>query len=424
MTLWRPFRIGSITLLLFLLIAGCAGGAGNTSEGGSGGQASKEQASKEQSSGERSSGEEGSGGGAGSGERTSGGETTKEETVPGAISAYGEGTTGGEATMAMAGETTTGGETTSGEMTSGETTGSLAGAAEGAKSDGEGSGEGSGKKVDEESGLLLSETLAAGAKDTTGGPLVEKRMVSYYGHPLAGAMGVLGQLEPPQMVDQLKEQAAVWTRLDPDRPAIPTIELIASVAQPAPGPDGLYLTPTDTFWIDKYAKLAEENDCLLLLDVQIGYSTIADEIERLMPYLEQPNVHLAIDPEYDMSAGEVPGQQFGSSTGREIMAAAKTLSKLVEEKDLPPKVLVIHQFRYDMIVNKQAIKPVKNVEIVVHADGFGSPEAKITKYDALVRDQPIQYGGFKLFYDQDYPLMSPRKVMKALEPDPAVISYQ
>ena len=29
---------------------------------------------------------------------------------------------------------------------------------------------------------------------------------------------------------------------------------------------------------DWYAKLAEENDCLLLLDVQIGYSTIADEV--------------------------------------------------------------------------------------------------------------------------------------------------
>ncbi len=415
MALWRPFRVGGITLLLFLLLAGCGGGAQGSGENGSGGRSSEQQPS-----GQRSSGEGAASGKSGE-EKTSGGETTRERTVRGAISAYGEGTTAGGTTTAM--EATSGDTTTAAESTSGEKTGSFA-AAEGAKSDGRASGENAGKRVDEESGLLLSETLVAGAKDTTGGPLVEKRMVSYYGHPLAGAMGVLGQYEPPQMVEELKKQAEAYTKLDPDRPAIPTIELIASVAQPTPGPDGLYLAPTDTFWIDKYAKLAEENDCLLLLDVQIGHSTIADEVERLMPYLERPYVHLAIDPEYDMAPGEVPGQQFGTSTGQEIMAAARTLSRLVEEKDLPPKVLVIHQFRYDMIINKQVIEPVENVEIVVHADGFGAPEEKIAKYDALVRDQPIQYGGFKLFYDQDYPLMSPREVFRALEPDPAVISYQ
>jgi hypothetical protein len=65
------------------------------------------------------------------------------------------------------------------------------------------------------------------------------------------------------------------------------------------------------------------------LDVQIGYSTIADEIEVLTPYLEREHVYLAIDPEYDMSPGEIPGQHFGS-TGAEIMDAARTLSDHVE----------------------------------------------------------------------------------------------
>jgi hypothetical protein len=77
-----------------------------------------------------------------------------------------------------------------------------------------------------------------------------------------------------------------------------------------------------------------------------------------------------------------------------------------------------------MILDKEAIKPVKNVEIVIHADGFGTPEQKFKKYDALVRDQPIQYGGFKLFYNEDYPLLSPKEVLEELEPNPAVVSYQ
>jgi hypothetical protein len=273
------------------------------------------------------------------------------------------------------------------------------------------------------SGSRPPDTLV-GAEDRTGGPLVEHRLVSYYGHPFAAAMGVLGQLEPEAMVEELKQQAKAYTKIDPDLPATPTIELIASVAQSSPGSDGNYLTRTPTEVIEEYAKVAEENGCLLLLDIQIGYSTIAEEIEVLMPFLERDYVHLAIDTEYDMAPGEIPGEQIGSSSGEEIMDAARTLSELVEEKDLPPKVLVIHQFAYTMITNKQAIEPVPNVQIVLHADGFGTPEQKIEKYNALVRDQPIQYGGFKLFYEQDAPLLSPKQVLEVLEPDPAVVSYQ
>ncbi|MDP8949418.1 MAG: hypothetical protein M3N00_04135, partial [Actinomycetota bacterium] len=293
-------------------------------------------------------------------------------------------------------------QTMRGSNTSLETTGDSEETTTGT-GDGDPAASESGGGTDQESGSRPPETLVAGAKDRTGGPLVEHRLVSYYGHPFSGAMGVLGQLEPEAMVKELKEQTKAYTKVDPDLPAIPTIELIASVAQPTPGADGLYLKRTPTSVIEKYAKVAEENGCQLLLDVQIGYSTIADEVEVLMPFLEREHVHLAIDTEYDMAPGEVPGEQIGSSSGREIMGAARTLSKLVKRKDLPPKVLVIHQFAYSMITNKEVIEPVPNVEIVLHADGFGTPREKIVKYNALVRDQPIQYGGFKLFYEQDAP---------------------
>ena len=276
-----------------------------------------------------------------------------------------------------------------------------------------------------EGGLQVSDTLVPGAADTTGGPLAQNRMVSFYGHPYSAAMGVLGQYKPKEMVSRLKEQAAAYTAVDPDRPAICTIELIASVAQPEPGADGLYLTRTPPGVIEQYATLAKENNCLLLLDVQIGYSSIADEVQVLMPYLKRPYVHLAIDPEYDMAPGEIPGQQFGASYASEIMGAAWTLSNLVDQnKDLQAKVLVIHQFRYDMILNKEILKPVKNVEMALHADGFGTPAVKYEKYNLLVTQEPIQYGGFKLFYDQDVPLLTPNQVLSDLNPPPAVISYQ
>ena len=125
--------------------------------------------------------------------------------------------------------------------------------------------------------------------------------------------------------------------------------------------------------IAHYAKVAKENGCLLLLDIQVGHSTIADEIEVIQPFLERPYVHLAIDTEYDMAPGEIPGEQIGSSSAEDIMGAARTLSEMVEKKDLLPKVLVIYQFAYEMITNKEAIEPVPNVEIVLRADGFDTP---------------------------------------------------
>src|SRR3712207_1664081 len=98
----------------------------------------------------------------------------------------------------------------------------------------------------------------------TGGPLTEHRLVSYYGHPLSEAMGVLGQYEPEAMVKHLKEQAKAYTKLDPNLPAKPTIELIASVAQGSPGTNGLYLKRTQPEMIEEYSKVAEETGCLLL----------------------------------------------------------------------------------------------------------------------------------------------------------------
>jgi hypothetical protein len=250
-------------------------------------------------------------------------------------------------------------------------------------------------------------------------------MVSYYGHPFSPVMGELGQYEEPQaMVDALKEQAAAYTEADPDLPAAPTIELIASVAQPAPGPDGDYLQRTPQKVIQEYADLAKENDVELLLDVQIGHSTVAEEIEAIRPFLELPYVHLAIDTEYDMAPGEIPAEQVGSTPAWEIKEAALTLSRMVEAGDLPPKVMVVHQFQYGMIGNKQSLTPTPNVQTVIHADGFGYRQTKFSKYKALVENEPVQYGGFKLFYDQDISLLSPEEVLSELDPPPAVISYQ
>ncbi len=256
------------------------------------------------------------------------------------------------------------------------------------------------------------------------GPLLTSRLVTFYGHPDNNRLGILGEFATPAaMIAKLKAQTAAYHAADPSRPAIPTIELIASVASDTPGDDGLYLNRTRLSLIEEYADIAAKNDCLLLLDIQLGYDSIANEVSRLAPILKRSNVHLAIDPEFHVKRGAVPGDEFGSVTAAEVNGAAKMLADIVTQNGITDKVLVIHQFRFDMLPDKENIKPIPHVQMVVVMDGFGAPGAKSENYTTFVHDELIQYGGIKLFYKQDKPLMTPAEIV-ALDPSPLVVIYQ
>jgi hypothetical protein len=204
---------------------------------------------------------------------------------------------------------------------------------------------------------------------------------------------------------------------------MPAFELIASVAQNWPAENNTYLLRTEAKHLDAYADFCEENGMLLILDVQIGHSTIEDEIEAIRPWLERPFVHLAIDPEFAMPPGVVPGTAIGSVDAAEIAYAQRALAAIVEELDLPPKVLIVHRFTEGMIRNADKLEPVPGVQLVIDFDGFGEPAAKIAGYNLFVRDQPVEFGGIKLFYRQDVPLMTPTEVVN-LYPPPDVVIYQ
>lgn len=269
----------------------------------------------------------------------------------------------------------------------------------------------------------LGQTLLADAEDDSDGPLKENRIVAYYGTPLSNLMGILGESEPEVVMEQLMEQTQAYSNADPERPAIPAIEFIASIAQRDPGLDGLYIGRADPEVIEEYARLAKENDALLILDVQLGRATVMEEVRALEDFLKRPHVHLAIDTEYSIDEGEVPGVDLGSVDGAEIQEAVEYLDEMVERENIPDKMVMVHQFDQGIVTNKPLIEPTANVQVALHADGFGTPEAKFSKYGLLVRKEPVQYGGFKVFYNQDTPVLEPDQVL-ALDPAPAIVTYQ
>jgi hypothetical protein len=275
------------------------------------------------------------------------------------------------------------------------------------------------------SGLPGRATLAAGAPSAQADAalLPTYRIVAYYGNPLAPTLGRLGETPPNEMLARLQRTVDFYTQADPSRPVKPALELITPLAQGSPGDDGLYRARMSADLIEQVAGWAADNDLLFILDVQVGRSSVADEVTHLAPYLSRPHTHLALDPEFAMGPGQVPGQAIGSLDASDVNQAIQALANMVNIDQLPPKVLIVHRFLPSMLTNADAIQSDPRVQMVIDVDGFGAPDTKISKYNAFVRDAGANFGGMKLFYKFDTPLLAPEDLL-TLDPPPDVVIYQ
>jgi hypothetical protein len=263
-----------------------------------------------------------------------------------------------------------------------------------------------------------------------GAILPQKRIIAYYGNPLSKRMGILGEIPPDKMLAKLDTVVKEWEAADPETPVQPALHYIAVVAQAGPGRDGKYRLRMDSSAIEEVYGWAQKRNALLFLDIQAGMSTIQEELPRLMKFLERPNVHLGIDPEFYMHyerEGVPPGKRIGTLTSKEINYVIDELKKLTAEKNLPPKVLIIHRFTRNMVRGYKDIKLDPSVQVVIHMDGWGAPWLKFDSYKAYIVDEPVQYTGFKLFYKNDTKkgdrLLTAGELVQ-LKPRPIYIQYQ
>jgi hypothetical protein len=269
-----------------------------------------------------------------------------------------------------------------------------------------------------------------GPTPKAGAILPQKRIIAYYGNPLSKKMGVLGEYETQDMLRRLDREVAQWNAADPAHPVQPALHLVAVVAQGAAGKDGKWRTRMDSSLIQKVYDWAQSRNAILFLDIQTGQSTYQEELPRLMKWLEKPDIHLGIDPEFNMHRnreGVRPGAKIGTVDAADINYVSGELAKLVKEKNLPPKVLVVHRFTRPMVTNYKSIRLDPNVQIVMHMDGWGGPWLKYDSYKDYVLKEPVQYTGFKLFYGNDTKkgdkVLTARELVQ-LVPAPLYIQYQ
>lgn len=248
----------------------------------------------------------------------------------------------------------------------------------------------------------------------------DKRIVAYYGGAGTPDLGVLGDGPPEKVWPRLAKQAAEYQ--DSAATVLPAYELISDVAQASPGADGDYSGAISDGQIQRYLTSARRHHALLILDIQPGRGEFLPMAKRLRHWLEQPDVALALDPEWKMHGHEVPGERIGHTDASVINEVSAWLEQLTTEHNLPQKLLLIHQFTHDMVHHKDQVSTRPDVELTFNMDGFGSRAAKLSKYKQLQSYHSFNLG-LKLFYDQDVHIFTPDEVL-ALHSPPSVIEYQ
>ncbi len=265
-------------------------------------------------------------------------------------------------------------------------------------------------------------TLSPPPMEPTGGQTLfpSHRLVAFYGAPASPGLGVLGDAPPETLWSRLAAAAASYAT--PGVAVVPSYELIAFTAQASAGHDGSYSAQLPAAEISSYLQVVRAHDGMLILDIQPGRNSLLSEAQALQPWLVDAHVGLALDPEWELQAGQRPDRQVGHTTAAEIDQVSAWLNELTVANRLPQKLLLIHQFRAAMIPDKPAVTAQPNLAIAFNMDGFGETVNKLSVYQLLASDARWALG-YKLFYTSDRPLQDPAQVLN-LTPPPDIVEYE
>jgi hypothetical protein len=271
------------------------------------------------------------------------------------------------------------------------------------------------------------ETAATGEQLPGGGQLLfpQHFLVALYGSPGTGALGVLGEQDLPASIERAQAHAADYEPLVPDATVVPAFEVIATVASSVAGPDGNYSTELPVEELRPWVEAAGDAGMYVVIDLQPGRTDFVTQAERYRPLLELPHVGLALDPEWRLGPDEVHLTQIGSVSVDEVNRVVTWLADLTRAGDLPQKLLLLHQFRVDMIPDRDQLDTSRDeLALMVHADGQGGQGDKQATWRTLRQTEPDEVAwGWKNFYDEDAPMLTPEQTV-AVEPRPDLISYQ
>lgn len=223
--------------------------------------------------------------------------------------------------------------------------------------------------------------------------------------PVLGRLGLFEDMDDmARDVEEWEEKIRPYSGGKRIRPAIHLIYGMATACEDEDDDCLLFLDSVGVDIVEKYIKPAQERGWLVFLDTQHGRSDSVTQVQRMIEkgYLKYDNVQVALDPEFHVEPGqETPGIPIGSIPASQVNAVSEMLSDYVRANDLRhSKILLVHSFNDDMIRDKGKVETYPGVDLVITADGIGSPELKTAKYNVITSKKLypfIQYRGIKLF---------------------------
>ena len=273
-------------------------------------------------------------------------------------------------------------------------------------------------------------TVAAartGAQLPGGGQAVfdERRYVALYGAPEAPVLGALGEQGPEAAAQRVAQLTAEYAPVS-DRPVVPMMEIIATVAAGDPGPDGDYSNELSVEALLPYVEAAEAAGQYVVIDLQPGRTDFLTQAKRYEELLRRPGVGLALDPEWRLRPDQVHLRQIGGVDAAEVDAVSTWLADLVRDEALPQKMFVLHQFTAGMLRDRSSIDVSRpELATVIHVDCQGSQPDKQATWNYLHEGAPEGvHWGWKNFYDEDEPMLTPAQTMADVAPVPDIVTYQ
>jgi hypothetical protein len=247
------------------------------------------------------------------------------------------------------------------------------------------------------------------------------RIVALYGTSGTSALGDLGRGSPTAAARRLRSKLAAYRRTGGPR-VLPAFEFVGTVAARAPGPDGAYRTFRPAADVRRYLAAVRAIGGIFVIDVQPGRADFLAEVERYEKLLEQPDVSLALDPEWKMGPNDVPGRVIGHTDAATVNRISAWLADLVRRRHLPQKLLIVHEFTAGMVAGRSRVVPRRGLAVTFNVDGFGTRPDKRERFRALASHRPF-FTGFKLFLTEDVKRFKPADVA-GFRPPVLFIDYQ
>ena len=200
-----------------------------------------------------------------------------------------------------------------------------------------------------------------------------RRLVAIYGHPGDDNLGVARRATGGSTRFSGRSEVAVLA-ITGSAPKWSSrrFEIITTIASSEAGADGDYSTESPLDHIRPWVDAAAAAGFYVVLDLQPGYTDFLTQAMRYEEYWAQPHVGLALDPEWRRRQGNATSRDIGQVSADEVNKVATWLADLTRRHHLPQKLLVLHQFRHDMLPDRfEHPRTDPELALVVQMDGFG-----------------------------------------------------